>query len=258
MDIHLGGSIISYKKDIKALKAVYTLIEHEKPDLVVVTGDMVFPLGIMSFSLNNYTPMMQFASFMRNIGIPWAFTYGNHDTERIATSSDKEISALLDQFSYQKTGSLLYPEVIPQITGRSNQVILIENSDKTLRQALYFIDSNSYASNVINDYDYIHNDQVQWYENSLHTLQDEYGALPASLIFTHIPLREYQTAYELYNQGDPAVTYHYGIVGEKNKAISCSDKESSLFNTAVKLGSTKGIFVGHDLIIFSSLIRGFV
>lgn len=37
-DIHLGGSIFSYDKDIKALKAVYTLLEYTKPDLVVVTG----------------------------------------------------------------------------------------------------------------------------------------------------------------------------------------------------------------------------
>ena len=46
-----------------------------------MTGDLTFPLGLFSLSLNNHTPVMEFASFMRNTGIPWAFTYGNHDTE---------------------------------------------------------------------------------------------------------------------------------------------------------------------------------
>jgi len=44
-DIHFGGSLYSIKKDTKALDAVYDLIEYTKPDLVIVTGDMTFPLG---------------------------------------------------------------------------------------------------------------------------------------------------------------------------------------------------------------------
>ena len=73
-DIHIGGSLYSYSKDLKALKACYAEIEYTHPDLVVVTGDMCFPMGIMSMSLNNSAPVQQFAAFMRNIGIPWAFT----------------------------------------------------------------------------------------------------------------------------------------------------------------------------------------
>ena len=66
-DIHLGGSLYSYQKDMKALRACYAEIEHTKPDLVVVTGDLTFPMGIMSLSLNNSAPVGQFAAFMRNI-----------------------------------------------------------------------------------------------------------------------------------------------------------------------------------------------
>ena len=33
---------------------------------------------------------MQFASFMRNLGVPWAFPYGNHDTDaRIKAYKEK-------------------------------------------------------------------------------------------------------------------------------------------------------------------------
>ncbi len=63
-DIHLGGSLLSCRKDIRALQTVYDLIDRTRPDLIVVTGDFVFPLEIQSFSFNNYTPMMQFCSFI--------------------------------------------------------------------------------------------------------------------------------------------------------------------------------------------------
>ncbi|MDO5519418.1 MAG: metallophosphoesterase family protein [bacterium] len=245
-DIHLGGSLLSYAKDIKALEAVYQLINYTKPDLVIVTGDFVFPLGIESFSFNNYTPIMQFASFMRNIGIPWAFTYGNHDTEFVASHSEEELNQLFHSFSYETTGSLLYTNIQPDITGRSNQVILVENGDGTVNQALYLIDSNSYTSAKINDYDYIHDDQVQWYADTLEQVETQYGQDISSLIFTHIPLQEYKTAYELYKSGSEEVTYCFGNVGEKNESICCSDYKSKLFDKAVELESTKGIFVGHD------------
>ena len=56
---------------------------------MIVTGDLVFPMG-QAISLNNRAPIMQFASFMRNIGIPWAFTYGNHDTEEMSVITDEQ------------------------------------------------------------------------------------------------------------------------------------------------------------------------
>ena len=245
-DIHLGGSIVSYSKGIKTLETVYQLIEKTKPDMIIVTGDFVFPLGIQSYSFNNYTPIMQFASFMRNIGIPWAFVYGNHDTEFVASHSEEELNELFKSFSYQTTKTLMYPEVQPDITGRSNQVILVKNSDGTINQALYLLDSNSYTSMKINDYDYIHDDQVQWYEDSLKEIFKSENNLVSSLIFTHMPLQEYKDAYNLYKQGSNEVKYYYGEIAEKDEAICCSDYKSELFDRAVMLGSTKGIFVGHD------------
>lgn len=245
-DIHLGGSIVSTKLDYSALEAVYKIVNNTQPDLIIITGDSVFPLGVMSFSLNNYVPMVQLASFMRNLGIPWAITFGNHDTEDIATHSEKDISKVFDQFSFAKTKSLLYPETQPNITGRSNQMILLKNGNGSIREALFLIDSNDYQSSAINDYDYIHDDQVEWYKNTLLSLEKETGKMPESLLFFHIPLQEYQTAYDLYKKGSKEVEYHFGVVGEEGEAICASNVHSALFDTAVELGSTKGMFVGHD------------
>lgn len=245
-DIHLGGSLFSYGKDIKALKAVYDLVDHVRPDLIIVTGDFVFPLGIQSFSLNNYTPFMQFATFMRNIGIPWAFVYGNHDSEMVASHTAKDLNRMLSKFSYERTGTLLYTSNQPNITGRNNQVINIEDTSGKVIQTLFLLDSNSYASKNFTDYDYIHDDQVEWYKQTVEQLSKEQGNTVPSMIFTHIPLQEYKTAYDLYKDKSDEITYFYGEVGEKGEAICCSNHKSKLFDTIVELNSTKAFFCGHD------------
>lgn len=246
-DIHLGGSLYSYWKDMRALKACFAEIEHTKPDFVVVTGDLCFPMGIISLSLNNSAPVHQFVAFMRNVGIPWAFTYGNHDTESLAVTSGQELDEVYKSLSYKSSGNLLYPYVQPDITGRNNQLIEIRNTDGRLNTALFLIDSNSYIGTGINAYDYIHDDQVEWYADQVERLNAEAGYTVPSMAFFHIPLQQYRTAYELYEKGSSEVIYFFGENNEKMlDKICCSEHPSKLFERMKELGSTKAVFCGHD------------
>lgn len=250
-DIHIGGSLYSYPKDLKALKACYAEIEHTHPDLVIVTGDLCFPLGVMSMSLNNSAPVHQFAAFMRNIGIPWAFTYGNHDTESLSSLNNEQLNEVYKSLSYKTSGTLLYPYIQPDITGRNNQLIELRNTDGRLNTGLFLIDSNAYTGEGINAYDYIHDDQVNWYAGEIKRMNAEAGHTVNSLCFFHIPLREYLTATKLYNSGSDQVKYFFGENpgdhgGITNSLVCCSDYPSKLFDTARKLGSTTGMFCGHD------------
>lgn len=246
-DIHLGGGVLSFDKDLKALKAVYQLLEHTKPDLVIVTGDLVYPVGISSFSFNNSAPVQQFAAFMRNTGIPWAFTYGNHDTESYAATSEHDLNTLYQALSWNTSRTLLYPYVHPAVTGRNNQLIELRNADGTLNQALFLIDSNAYTGKGLNKYDYIHDDQVSWYKEHILRLNTEENKTVSSLVFFHIPLQQYKTAYELYEQGSDTVKYYFGSNDETfMEKICCSEYPSMMFEIAKELGSTKGFFCGHD------------
>ncbi len=246
-DIHLGGSLLSYDKDLKALKACYRLIEYTKPDLVIVTGDLCFPMGVMSFSFNNSAPVQQFAAFMRNVGIPWAFTYGNHDTETMSITDQTGLNELYQSLSWDTSKNLLYPYSQPDVWGRNNQLIEVRNSDGTLNQALFLVDSNAYTGDGLNKYDFIHDDQVDWYKDNVTRLNAEEGKTVSSLAFFHIPLQQYRTAYELYEAGSDEVTYFFGSNDEKmiNK-ICCSDYPSAFFDVAKELGSTTAMFCGHD------------
>ena len=149
--------------------------------------------------------------------------------------------------SYNTSGTLLYPYVQPDITGRNNQLIEVRNKDGSMNTALFLIDSNSYTGEGINVYDYIHDDQVDWYAAQVERLNAEEGRTVPSMAFFHIPLQQYRTAYELYEKGSEEVTYFFGENNERMiDKICCSDYPSKLFDRMCELGSTKAVFCGHD------------
>lgn len=241
-DIHIGGSIVTKTKDLKALEAIKRLVTYTNPDLIIITGDLVYPTPIQTFGLNNQTSLYQLTLFFNNLGIPWTFTYGNHETESYALKSAQELDRLVLyglSKMYNSNNSLLYYNANNSIHGRSNMIIEIINKDKTINQILYLIDSGDYYSKKLNDYDYIRDDQVSWYKDTLTKI----GTNNSSMIFFHIPLTETKTAIDKYLKGSNEVKYYFG---EYNETPCTSKYKSKLFDEAIKLGSTKAMFYGHD------------
>ena len=241
-DIHIGGSFITYHKDLKALEAIDTLVTNTKPDLIIITGDLVYPTPIQSFYLNNQTALFQLTIFMNYLAVPWTFVYGNHETEDYAFRNYKDLYNMV-LYSNSKmafeSNSLLFYNYDDTITGRSNMILEIINPNQTINQILYLMDSNDYYTKKLNDYDYIHDDQVNWYKTTL----EKIGVKNSSMIFFHIPLIETKEAIDLYLKGDKSVKYFFG---EFNEEVACSKYKSKLFDEAVKLKSTKAMFYGHD------------
>ena len=85
-------------------------------------------------------------------------------------------------------------------------------------------------------YDYIRDDQVEWYAKQIGLLQGQYGADAKTLMFFHIPLQEYQTAWDT---GTP-------VFGTKRETVFASEMHSGIFSRAVELKSTLAMFCGHD------------
>ena len=135
---------------------------------------------------------------------------------------------------------MLYPYRQPHVTGRNNQLIEFRNVDGSFNQAIFLIDSNAYTEGSINSYDYIHDDQVDWYQENIKRLEKQERKAISSMLFFHIPLQQYRTAYELYEKGSKEVTYYFGSNDEKmiNK-VCASNYPSKIFDTALKLGGTK-------------------
>ncbi len=251
-DIHIGGGFLSIGKDNKALNAVYDMVSYTKPDLVIVTGDMVYPVPFSSGSFNNLTPTKLFAQLMEQMGIYWAIAYGNHDTEVYSYYDRDEIS---DYYTHSGFKYCLFQRGPENVDGEGNYVINVKNGSGIITQSLFILDSHSYSKGFYRDYDNLHQNQVDWYESEVNRLTEinrKNGAIDVikSLMFFHIPLVEYKTAYEEYKNNNYTdtdnVEYVYGIAGEPDELICCGVNEDNMFEKILELKSTQGVFAGHD------------
>ena len=162
-DVHIGGGCLSRKKDRLALTAVRDLITYSKPDLVVVTGDVSYPIPVVSGSLNNMRPAKWFASLMETLGVPWCLVFGNHDCESYSTHKKSQLAKF-----YSSAPNCLFKSGDQNIFGEGNYVIRLENEDGSLNNLLVMLDSNSYETNsFFSGFDIVHDDQVEWYEKMI-------------------------------------------------------------------------------------------
>ncbi len=242
-DLHIGNSFISFKRDRMAFRAIRQLINHAQPDLIVVSGDVAYPVPFLSGSGNNLQATRLFAGFMESFEIPWTVTFGNHDEEVCSWYPLEKLCEV-----YEDSRNCLFQRGPENVTGLSNHFINIANPDGTLNTSLVMFDSHSYIHPFwVLHYDYIREDQVNWYEEQLKTISTHYklNSLPSSLAFFHIPLNEFDDAWELYQRDNQSSEVNY-FYGHKVEKVSAPLYRSSLFSKMIELGSTKGVFVGHD------------
>lgn len=247
-DIHLGGGFMSTKRDKMALNAVAAMVAAEKPDLVVVTGDIAYPAPSQSGAFNNKPGAKMFAELMEQLGVYWAPVFGNHDTESYSFYSREKIAEFYTGEEYPHCLMQRGPE---DIDGEGNYVINVKNTKGEITQSLFMLDSGSYVTKGGWSYDCIHENQVEWYGKTVDELTNENnGVIPKSLAFYHIPNIEFKTAWDEYvNNGykdTENVKFRYGDVREKDSAICSGDRNYGFFDKVLEKGSTQGVFVGHD------------
>ena len=237
-DLHISGSWFTYLEDRRAMQAVSRLAHQTKPDLILITGDLTYAT-LLSFNANNLGAMRAVRRMMRKLHIPWAFTYGNHDVDMLTTAGYHKLDA-----SFRPSDGVLHRPRVPGVSGHGNQILQVRNADGSLHTALVLLDSHSYVWNGLNrEYDKVHDDQAAWYEEQIRRLEEQEKSPVSSLIFLHIPPSIYREGWDRYLSGDPAVTYHYG---KRRESICCPEHDGKLWETVLSLGSTKGIFCGHD------------
>ena len=261
-DVHIGGGFLSSKKDSLAMNAVAAMITAEKPDLVVVTGDVSYPVPFQSGTFNNLSSARIFAALMDSLGVYWTLGYGNHDTEAYSYYGRDDLSELYGSEDYEYCIFENGPE---DVDGYGNQVVNVKNTEGIITQSLYVFDSHSYVDGdvlgIMWNYDNIHENQVQWYKDTVKLLNDknnevykklgkEENSDIKSLAFFHIPLTEQKDAWYEYAENGFEDTenakFHYGAAGESGKVVYSGIGEDGLFEAMLETGSTKGVFSGHD------------
>jgi hypothetical protein len=248
---------MSLRKDAMALNAVASMVTAEKPDLVIVTGDIGYPVPFQAGTFNNKASAKIFAALMEQLGVYWTLGFGNHDTELYSYYSREKMA---DYYENSGLKYCLFQNGPEDVDGCGNQVLLVKNTAGLVTQALYIFDSHSYTGGdflgILWKYDNIHENQIDWYKSQVAAIDalnrgiDPDAAPVKSAAFFHIPLREYKTAWEEYvNNGfkdTDDVKYCFGTAGESKKVVYCGIGDDEVFETFKALGSTQAVFCGHD------------
>lgn len=268
-DIHLGSAILTVDNDKQVIKTVETMIRAEKPDLVIVTGDAFFPVP-QSGTFNNGNELKVFSTMMNKLGVYWAFAFGNHEYQGFAYLDEAALAERLEGCGKY----CLFQRGSESVSGEGNYAINVKNSDGVITRSFIMLDSHAYLPGdtlgLGEKYDNIHPDQIDWYTATLTNLNElnkqailntkdvktrqaysKQFSIIKSFLFFHIPLKEYKTAWENYQNAGYRNTadtkYIYGYMGEeKAPYIYCGDGEDDLFESVLDFGSTEGIFCGHD------------
>ncbi len=261
-DVHIGGGFMSLKKDTMAINAIAAMVKAEEPDLVVITGDVSYPVPFQAGTFNNLSSAKVFAALMEQLGVYWTLGFGNHDTEAYSYHSREDISEFYgsEDFEY-----CIFEKGPEDVDGFGNQIINVKNTDGIVTQSFFVFDSHSYVDGdvlgIMWKYDNIHENQVQWYEAAVKNINAKNAEIAKekdleipdtvkSAAFFHIPLTEQKDAWYEYADNGFAdtenVKLHYGTAGEGKKVVYCGIGEDGLFEKMLELGSTQAIFCGHD------------
>lgn len=211
-DIHEGNPI-----NMKTIELMDSVLDKEKPDLVVLTGDNVDGRKCSFYEAQKAAVYV--AQPMEKRKIPWVTVLGNHDTEHIKIKR-KDMTDIYNSFKYNLGGS-------------NNYNILINNSKNTNPVFnIYMLDSGSYA---LGGYGFIDLNQVKWYIDTSLELKKNYNKTIPSIMFFHIPIYEYKKDMDSSR-----------ILGERNETECTQIVNTGLFFAAERMGDVKGMFVGHD------------
>ena len=266
-DIHLGGGWMSHKKDAMALNAVAAMITAEKPDFVIVTGDITYAVPIFAGTINNKNGAKIFAELMETLGVYWTATFGNHDQEAYGLYDLSEITEFYAQYPH-----CLMRKGPENIDGYGNQVFNIVKSNGVITRSLFTVDSHSYTKDnplgIFLKYDNVHENQIEWYretieKNNNHNRMKLYSSSDSNFakenptagnirtsVFLHIPLKEYKDAWVEYvdagYKDTVNVIHKYGTAGESGEIVFHGHVEDNFFETMQELYSTDTVFCGHD------------
>lgn len=219
-DIHWDNNSPKCKQTIETITRI---LSAEKPDLVILTGDVVTAVPAKD-------GWMAVSQIFVDAKVPWAVTLGNHDAEPEITR---------DQiFELLATRSYFVGSKGPDLYGCGNYALPVKAFDgNSVAAVIYCLDSNDYPKDrKIGHYDWIRYDQIGWYRKTSDefTASNKQTPIP-SLAFFHIPLLEFNNI-----EGKETT------IGIKKESVASSEINSGLFASIVEKKDVMGVFVGHD------------
>ncbi len=262
-DLHEKEDYLTSPKFRDMQKLMKAAVDKYKPDLCVLLGDN-FDTGLCKRDPALYEQgLRDMLKPALEKNIPVAFIMGNHEHD---ADCDKEIIEACNRIE----GIIIRPD---GAGGKADFYEPVYSRDgKKPLACLWFLDSNNlYEDRNLSHYDYVHTDQLEWFEKENGRITEENCGVPLpSYIFQHIPVPE---EYELLRKAKiweyPVSVKGYGTrsnvryvgakgtVGYVGEGPCAPDINNGQFDVWQKAGNVKAAFFGHDhLNDFSGYARG--
>lgn len=219
-DVHIDwDNQIEYEK---VYKRFCNMLDIEKPDLAIFTGDVV------TESAGGEEPWEKLLVPFDERNIPFALEYGNHDRE----------SDLMDTRMAEIITS--HPSCVTTMSRGildDNAIEIMSHDGKKLAAVLYVMDSGDYSTVPgIGGYGWFAPSQLRWYDDHSQAYRMANGGCPVpSYMFMHIPLSEYYQAYSLSR-----------LDGDRGEGECPGSVNSGMFAHIKANADVHGVFVGHD------------
>ncbi|KAK3675371.1 hypothetical protein LTR78_004881 [Recurvomyces mirabilis] len=226
--------ITNCEADPHTLDFLDRILDDEKPDLVILSGDQVEGPS----APDTQTTIYKFAAPLIERQIPFACIFGNHDDEGPVALSRKAQMDLLQTLPYSL--SRPGPEEVDGV-GNYHLEILAPSPSQHSALTLYLLDTHSGSPDEkkYKGYDWLKPSQIAWFKRTAQSLRKEhakYSHFHLDMAFIHIPLPEYGLREEgaLTVQG-----------GEWREGVTAPGYNSGFYDALVEEGVV-AVGCGHD------------
>ncbi|KAI9708291.1 MAG: purple acid phosphatase, partial [Chrysothrix sp. TS-e1954] len=232
IDAH-GNPLPESEADSLTVDFIEKILDVEKPDLIILTGDQLH-----HDVSDSQSALFKVVAPIIERSIPFAAVFGNHDSEGIHALSRTAQMSILQNLPLSLCDS--GPEQIDGIGNFYLQVLAPAPSRLPL-STLYLLDSHSQIRSKIfkPDYEPIKQSQIDWFVNAsqaqrrVREKHDHDNPFHLSLVFLHIPLPEF---------GD----CHLEILSGQRREPTESPSFNSHFYDALAKEGISAVGCGHD------------
>lgn len=208
-----------------ALERINQVLDDERPDLVIFTGDVVYSAPADSGMLQVLEPVVKRK-------LPFVVTFGNHDNEQGMTREQLyDIIRKVPGNLLPDRGTVLSPDYVLTVKSSSNV--------KKNAALLYCMDSHSYSPlKDVKGYAWLTFDQINWY-------RQQSAAYKAQMVDCLCRLLPFSIFLFLNTMKLPRS--ENAILRGTRMEEACAPKlNTGMFAAMKEAGDVMGMFVGHD------------
>ncbi|KAI0367223.1 Metallo-dependent phosphatase [Pilatotrama ljubarskyi] len=243
------------QQDVNSTRLMNTVLEDEKPDYVVLNGDLI--TGENTFRENSTTLIDEIVAPLNRLKIPFSSTHGNHDNEPNITHAEEiRREQLVAPLSYTRAAPS-WADGEGYGPGTYWVPVYTKATDRNPSLILWFFDSRGGFSEGANSTalpDWVDASVANWIKLTVSRMDAAWGPADkverGSLVFVHIPPHAIQALQPgLNSTQDPGL--NADLLGEGSTQASgdpANNGKDQPFWDAVnaEIKNLHGVISGHD------------